>query len=211
MKLNEVFDDSPTVLEESFLRNIMVAAGVLLAALPHVTHAPELDAKQVLELIGSQHGKDTEFQKLATAVASKYHVDSATVKDAVHAALKYARPDFPTAKDILAVAGVESSFNPKAKINLKTIKDKSLKRDPALGLLQVRPGSWNLKPSDLQTIDSQIKTGADILHKYYIRLGNREAALHAYNVGMTNFKTGKVTNPRYVPKVDKDLDLYKDI
>lgn len=203
MKLHEVLDQPQHALDEGVLQNIIAAAGIVLAALPQVGQTPHLDAQRALALVSHQHGSEHQFGQLVTAVASKYKVDPKIVHATVKSAIKYQREDFPTAKDILAVVGTESSFKPSAKSALKT--------DPAIGLMQVRPGSWKMSPKSLQTIDSQIKTGAEILHKYYVILGSRDAALHAYNVGLTNHHTKKVTNPRYVPKVEKELDLYKDI
>ena len=76
--------------------------------------------------------------------------------------------------------------------------------------MQVRPGVWDMKRSQLKgpgSIENQIKVGADILNKYYKRLNDREKAVHAYNVGITNFLKGK-HNPTYVAKYKGELAIY---
>lgn len=128
---------------------------------------------------------------LAKMLAKKYRVSEELVQEVVDLAYKYESPDFPKAIDILAIIGVESSFDPSAKSQLK--------HDPAVGLMQVRPGIWNIKPSDLATVEQQIKHGSQILSHYYKKLGNAEDAVQAYNIGITNFNRGR-RNERYVSK-----------
>ena len=94
---------------------------------------------------------------------------------------------------LLSVIGVESSFNPRSV--------SALSRDPALGLMQVRPGVWNIDPSQLDDLENQIKHGVTILKKYHNKLQNPEDTLQAYNLGITRFRRGD-RNPRYVAKVD---------
>jgi soluble lytic murein transglycosylase-like protein len=109
----------------------------------------------------------------------------------VELAFEYEHSEFPKAEDILAVIGVESSFNPDSVSGLR--------RDPAVGLMQVRPGIWDIDPEHLEDIENQIKYGARILTQYYRRLGDKEAALQAYNLGITKFRRGG-RNQRYVDK-----------
>lgn len=198
MKLYEVFELRDEQLNENLLRKAMAAAGFVLAAIPSaITTTPDAEHQEMM-------AKYTpNVQKLVSVAAGKYDVSPKIVQRVVAAAVKHQYPDFPTAKDILAVVGVESSFKHDAVSKLK--------KDPARGLMQVRPGVWNISEESFKSIDTQIKTGAKILRQYYEKLGDREAALHAYNVGLTNHNTGKRQNPRYVPKVDKELSLYKDI
>jgi len=87
-----------------------------------------------------------------------------------------------------------SSFKPHAKSKLAN--------DPATGLMQVRPKTLGLDSQRMeQDVEYQIKSGSDLLKDYYKRLGNSDDALHAYNVGLTNFNTKKRLNPRYAVKV----------
>lgn len=129
--------------------------------------------------------------ELAKKIAKEYRVDTELVQDVVNLAYKYQDKEFPKAEDILAIIGVESSFNPDSK--------SALKRDPAVGLMQVRPGIWNIEPGDLATIEGQIKHGVDILRKYYRKTGSADDAVQAYNLGITSFRRGN-RNPRYVDK-----------
>lgn len=194
MKLHEL---TIQPIDESAMHKIAMAASVLLGLLSQ-SPTSSTDDNPI------HFHYPVAVDKLAAAVSKKYKVDSAVLKQVVTAARKYEHPDFPTAKDILAVAGVESSFNPNAKSRLK--------RDPAQGLMQVRPRVWDIPEEDITTIDGQIKHGATILRQYYEKLGSREAALHAYNVGIANHKKSASNpakgNPRYVPKINKDRSLY---
>lgn len=206
MKLQELFEQNNEQLNEGMLRNAIAAAGFVLAALPaSMMYKPQMVLqKTAVDAVQTTAAKtQPNIEKLVQVAAQRYSVDTKTVQTVVSSAMKHQYSDFPTAKDILAVVGVESSFKPHAVSQLKT--------DPAKGLMQVRPQTWKLAPDALDTIDGQIKTGSQILRTYYEKLGSREAALHAYNVGIGNHKTGKVKNPRYVPKVDKERNLYSEI
>lgn len=142
---------------------------------------------------------EAALRGLARAIAKKYRVSEDLVNNIVYLAHKYEDETFPRAIDILAVIAVESSFNPKAVSRLK--------RDPARGLMQVRPGVWGLNISDLNNIEQQIRIGARILNKYYDRTKDADSALQAYNVGITNFRRGK-TNPRYSSKVARERETF---
>ena len=140
--------------------------------------------------------------EIADRIAKRYSVEVELASRIVELAHRHEDPVFPTAKDILAVVGIESSFNPDAVSRLR--------RDPALGLMQVRPGKWDLEPSDLEDIEDQIKHGALILKQYYRRLGDRDAAVQAYNIGLHNFRQGQ-TNPRYLTKYQRELNWLASI
>ena len=61
--------------------------------------------------------------ELAKSIAKKYRVDLDLVQRVVNLAYEYQDPEFPKAEDILAIIGVESSFNPESRSGLR--------RDPA--------------------------------------------------------------------------------
>lgn len=201
MTLHEIFESSEQ-LDEGVLQNIIAAASLAIAILPTgLLKDTDIDTSHARPTIQSP---DRQFVASAVSRASmKYHVNPNVVRQAVKAALKYQYADFPTAKDILAVVGTESNFHADAKSKLK--------HDPAIGLMQVRPISTGVGTDALRTVDGQIKVGAHILRTYYEKLGDKNAALHAYNVGLTNHKTHKVVNPRYAPKVNKEREMYNDI
>lgn len=144
---------------------------------------------------------DLDIAALTNTILKKYDKVSPELATQVATlAKKYEKDSFPRAEDILAISGIESSFRPHAVSQLKT--------DPAVGLMQVRPGVWGLNASKLKgNMELQVKTGAEILNKYYRLLGNAEDAVHAYNVGLGNFRRGK-HNIKYVHKYKNERRMY---
>ncbi len=157
---------------------------------------PTIPTKHEIDIPAPTFVQRTE---LAKNIARKYRVERDLVQQVVDLAYKYQDPEFPKAKDILAIIGIESSFDPSSKSGLK--------RDPALGLMQVRPGVWNIDPNDLSSVESQIKYGVDILKHYYKKLGHAEDTLQAYNLGITKFRKG-ARNPRYVSKFQREIGRF---
>lgn len=143
-----------------------------------------------------------EAKEMVDNISRRYRVNEEFAEQVVHLAYKYQRSDFPTAKDVIAIIGIESSFNPQAV--------SSLKRDPAVGLTQIRPGVWStvIDRRELKNIDGQIRHGADILAHYYDIVGNKKGAVMSYNVGITAYKKGR-TNQGYVDKFTKELQQYE--
>jgi soluble lytic murein transglycosylase-like protein len=133
-------------------------------------------------------------------VLDHYKISREQAEKIVKFAIKYEKPSFPKAHDLLAIIGIESSFDIYAK--------SSLKKDPAIGLTQIRPKIWGLKPEVLKgNIELQIKKAAEILDMYYHKLGSEEKAIHAFNVGPTALKKGN-TNHGYVRKFKTELAKY---
>lgn len=139
-------------------------------------------------------------EKLVAAITEKYNVDEMFARKIVRIANSYQQSDFPKTEDIIAIVGIESSFRPHVKSNLKT--------DPAVGLMQVRPGVWKIPSEELSTIEGQIKHGANILAHYYDKVGKVEGAVMAYNVGITAYRKGK-TNKKYLNKYKTEVAMYK--
>lgn len=139
--------------------------------------------------------------EMANKISTRFKVSQQLTKQVVGYAQKYERDSFPKAKDIIAIIGIESSFKPAAVSKLA--------RDPAVGLTQIRPVVWRHKYSrtSLNDPENQVKYGAEILSHYFDVLGSREAAVEAYNIGITAYKKGR-TNPRYVAKYKKELAQY---
>ena len=143
--------------------------------------------------------------KIAMQIAKKYRINRDLASQVVDLAFKYEDAVFPKAEDILAITGIESSFNP-ASVS-------PLRRDPARGLMQVRPGVWNIDPSELESIEGQIKHGAEILKRYHRKLNDKGDAVQAYNIGLTKFRRGGA-NPQYLNKFQNEvnwLDTLKSI
>ena len=85
-----------------------------------------------------------------------------------------------------------------------------LRRDPAKGLMQVRPGLWKIPKAELRNIEGQIKHGVKILRRYYEKLKDDEASLRAYNLGITRYRKNPddPRGDRYVAKFQKEKQLY---
>lgn len=191
-------------LNESMLKKLALGAAVAGAAmLSHNTIesnyvAPK--AKPVVQQIQQEKAEEPSREDMITHITSNYKVDHSKASEIVDSAIRHAHPVFPKAHHLIAVMGVESSYEPTAKSQLK--------RDPALGLMQVRPGVHGIDKKEFRTIDGQVKHGASILAQYHKKLGNIDATLHAYNVGITNHVRGKGSNPRYVPKIKSELSKF---
>jgi hypothetical protein len=169
----------------------------------HQSHEPPKVAQHQPVVLPEPKKVDPSHVKMAEKIVQKYKVDAGFAKQVVELAHQYAKPDFPTAKDIIAVVGVESSFDPNAVSGLR--------KDPAVGLMQVRPKVWNMHRQELEgNIEKQIATGSDILNLYYKKLHNKQAAIAAYNVGMGEYRSGN-TAEGYVAKVMRELNQYVKI
>lgn len=206
MKLAEIVDIQTDAerLDELNLRKAAAtgafALSTLLAPMSANNHEPSIPAPTSSETAPETSRADMDIALLANTILKKYHVSPELARDVAALAKKHEKESFPKAEDILSIVGIESSFNPKAVSKLKT--------DPAVGLMQVRPGVWGVNPTTLKSnMDLQIKMGAEVLHKYYKLLGNKASAIHAYNVGLGNFRRGK-HNINYVHKFSNERKLY---
>lgn len=194
-----------TELEEGKLKQAAIALGaagaIAAGALYSHIKSTEKPSPELIQAMQKPAKQDPEYLK--NVVLQKFkNVESEKAEHIVNAALKYAHPVFPQAHHLLALAGIESSFNEQAVSKLK--------RDPARGLLQIRPMVWNIHPSELSTIDGQIKHGAHILKTYHDKLGDADSAIQAYNVGITNLNKGKKRDAaaRYLAKFKSEVSRY---
>lgn len=213
MKLHEIALTEEQ-LDEARLRHALAAAGLAGSLALSGAAAEDRPSSQQLSPLPSTTASHTirspqqlvsasPIPALTQAILDKYDVDPRLAQRVATAAKKYERPTFPKAEDILAIIGIESSFDPSSVSGLP--------RDPAKGLMQVRPGVWNLSAKSLSTIDKQIKVGSTILHSYYNKLQSIPDAVHAYNVGLTNFNHGTNLNPDYVRKFADERKLYSEV
>jgi soluble lytic murein transglycosylase-like protein len=196
-------------LEEGFLGNAIVAGALAASAIGahHVIRHHFMSPVATINTCDLAHEKAKSFQERKDAISStiqkKYkHVKPDVANSIAHLALVHEKPVFPKAEDLVSVAGIESSINPNA--------ISKLKRDPARGLTQIRPKVWGIDKSDLATPEQQIKMSSDILQKYHNRFGDKDKAIHAYNIGETNLAKGKGLNPGYVEKFKKERSLYQE-
>ena len=194
MKLKDILEPQQQ-LDEVTLKQVAAAGLIGAAGLlpPTLTSHPERMSRPAIVQPVDQQGP------MVQQVTNKYNITPQLAKEVVALAYKYEHPDFPTAKDILAIVGVESSFRPEVQSKLK--------KDPGRGLMQVRAGVWNLDPEELNDIEANIKHGSQILHKYYTKLQNKQAAVQAYNVGITDYRKG-IKNPRYLKKYQQEYGQY---
>jgi soluble lytic murein transglycosylase-like protein len=208
MKLYEVLDPTAEQLDEGIIKQAIAAAAMVVGALSPSSNTSNDPVQPPSPIAQVQQHKGANprltAQQMISIASQKYKVSPKIVRQAVKAAIKYQDPVFPRAEHILAVVGVESGFNPKAKSQLAS--------DPAIGLTQIRPEASGIGAAQLATIDGQIKHGASMLKQYYKRFGSIDAALHAYNVGPGNHlksqENPKKGNPRYAPKVNAELQRY---
>ena len=210
MKLTEIIQEDQ--LDELKLKHVLAGAALAGAiAVGTVGHDTDVKAKQQVsgkitqvKLTPAQLKAQEEKQRvedLTQVVLDKYRIAPGKAEEIVNLAIKYEKPVFPKAEELLAIIGIESSFNPNAKSNLK--------HDKAVGLTQVRPKIWGIHAADLKNnLDKQVKLGADILDKYNHKLGSKDKAVHAYNIGLTNMRHGKGLNPGYVEKWKDELERY---
>jgi len=196
MKLHEVLSEEQ-LCEIDYKRAIgtgilgLAAAGNFSYRLP--THGDPYQPKKVSPA-------NDEAQVLCDRILKKYKIDPKLALQIAKLAKKHEKPVFPKAEDLLAITGIESSFRPHAVSNLK--------KDPALGLTQIRPGIHKLDPKRLSTdIEHQMERSADILHKYNKHLKNKEAAIIAYNVGPGDYQKGKF-NQNYITKFKNERQMY---
>jgi soluble lytic murein transglycosylase-like protein len=217
MKVNDILQEDQ--LDEIKLRHVLAGAalGAAIGA-GGVTklHADQKDTektrtvqvakdeakKELTKKLTPAQEEQLRVKELTDSVLSKYkhNISAAEAEKVVKLAIKHETSNF-TAEDILAQIGVESSFK-------KTAVSK-LKKDPAVGYTQIRPKIWGMKANELSgSVEKQIKKTYEILDHYYQKLGNKEDAWHAYNVGITNFKRKKGLNPEYTKKIKRELTRY---
>jgi Transglycosylase SLT domain len=146
--------------------------------------------------------KQDEVKILTDRILSKYkRIDPKLASQIATLAKKYEKPIFPKAEDLLTIVGIESAFNPKAVSQLK--------KDPAIGLTQIRPGVHKMDARKLGgDIEQQIQKSSEILDQYNKGLKDPEAAIIAYNAGYGAYEKGKY-NQNYINKFNKEKQLYK--
>lgn len=195
-----------TELEESKLKHAAIALGaagaIAAGALYSHIKSSEKPSPELIQAVQKPAKQDPEYLK--NVVLQKFKIAPEKADQVVSAALKYAHPLFPQAHHLLALAGIESAFNEQA--------TSKLKRDPARGALQIRPMVWNIHPKELSTFEGSFKHGAHILKTYHEKLGDADAAVQAYNIGIANLNKGKKRDAaaRYLDKFKSELSRYSE-
>jgi hypothetical protein len=100
--------------------------------------------------------------------------------------------DFPKPADIVTIARIESSFNPKARNKMSK------------GIMQVNYGSFDLEKNMI--------SGVKMLRELYLKLGSARSAIIAYNIGIGNFykKRHMISGNQYYRRFNKHRDKYEN-
>jgi soluble lytic murein transglycosylase-like protein len=102
---------------------------------------------------------------------------------------------------VISIIAAESDFDPDA-----------VSVCNAIGLMQVRPEIWHsTSPHNLYHRYDNVLAGVWILREYRKELGTLQAAIKAYNIGITNYKKGvaKSAANRYYAKVRRHYEAIK--
>lgn len=207
MKISELIAEDQ--IDEGKLKQALagatLAATIMSGGLHHPTGTEHDTVMQSISAkVTADVEKQVEIDNLKNLVLKKYNIPAARAEEIVKLVLKHEKSDFPQAEDLLAIIGIESSFNPNAVSGLK--------HDKAVGLTQIRPAIWGITQGELKgNLDKQVGLGAKILNTYYKKLGSEEKAVHAYNVGLTNFKHHRGLNQAYVDKWKNEVNRYYEI
>lgn len=189
---------------------ILTLATLLVINLPE--HPPSTNSvepskqtvKQVSQVQEVPQKKLSKVQKqYLDTIIEEYYVDAKLVKEVLHHVDKYAHKVFPRREDLLAVIGIESSWNPDAV--------SPLKKDPAIGLTQIRPGAWKKFIADAEEllhVENQVKYAAKILNYNFRLTESKEDAIIAYNAGYGNWLNGKYSDD-YLMKFLIERDKFR--
>ena len=124
-------------------------------------------------------------------IVQKFKRSEEEAAEIVLAAFRYGGVKFPTPVDILAVVGVESSFQ----------SDAIHRIGPSVGLMQINAKAHKEDPENLLDVQENIRKGVEILTQYS-RGRREEATLLAYNAGPANVSCTACSSP-YISKVKK--------
>lgn len=140
-------------------------------------------------------------RSLKEFIVDKFKRSEAEAFEIVKAAYRYGRSTFPTPLDVLAVIGVESSFDPKAVHPI----------GPSIGLMQINAKAHREEPKGLENIAFNVQRGVEILTQYS-RGRTEEIALLAYNVGPAYaLNCEDVCSLTYVTKVRRMKGILKKV
>lgn len=129
--------------------------------------------------------KVTQPDKLVSTISEKYKVDPKRVQYILHIINTEVDHKFPKKKDVLAIIAIESEF-----------REEAISHKKAKGLMQILY-------KKTRNTEENIIAGIDLLREYRRRLGSEKAAIHAYNVGIGNYKLG-IRNHTYYTKYAKE-------
>lgn len=203
MRFKEYLDKEPKQLDEISFKQAAAGASLLGALGLSGASAYSMTPQEQYRL------------DMANAIAKHYHINPEEAKEIVDAAHEEGDKVFPKPQDILALAGVESSFNKNATPRYSPKKypktHARVQKDTPYGLLQVRPGLWKLPANALTTIKGQIHHGKEVLKHYYKKFhGDKVAAMNAYHMGETDFRKHGAS-PEYTQKYQNELQQQQEL
>jgi soluble lytic murein transglycosylase-like protein len=107
--------------------------------------------------------------------------------------------DFPKVQDILAIISVESNFK------IKAVNPNRNGVGTSNGIMQVNGGSFE--------VHANIKEGVARLREYYKITHSQQYAVMAYNIGIGNFRKGKmlISGVRYHSKYIVQRRVYEKL
>lgn len=181
---------------------LMTVLVLLAGAIERVPNLFSWEQRTILRVDVEPLLTSTQIKQVDAAV-KKYRISRPFAEKVVRYAHKYQKDTFPKAADILAIVGIESSWNPNAVSKLKS--------DPAIGLTQIRPKVWSSvvgEPYELDLVENQIKYGAEILHQKFKKTRSVKGAVIAYNVGYTAY-VKKRYKLNYLNKYMAEVAIYK--
>jgi len=203
MRFIEFIKEEPQQLDEINLKQVAAGASLLGAlGLGGLTNPAYATTPQ------EQYRQD-----MAIAIAKHYRINPNEAREIVDAAHEEGDPVFPKPHDLLALTGVESSFNKTATPQYSKKKypetHARIQRDTPYGLLQVRPGLWKVPAGGLSTIKGQIHHGKQVLKHYYKKFkGDKIAAMNAYHMGETDYRK-RGASPEYTQKYHAEIERQK--
>ena len=193
-------------IEEGLVKNAVVGAAIVASTIGFYHGAKQLHNRSLSigGVIAQKAEKMLSPSDQSNIIQSKYKVDGSLADKIVAAAHTHENKtgDFPKAHHLLGLAATESSFNPNARSKLR--------RQPAIGLTQIRPKMNGLTPAHLASVDDQMHHASRILQKLRKHTSSDDDALTAYNNGLAaTMRGGDSVNYKYAPKVMSSADEFK--
>jgi hypothetical protein len=204
MRFTEFIKEEPQQLDELNLKQAAAGASLLGA----------LGMGSLADPAYSMTPQEQYRTDMANAIAQHYHIKPDEAKEIVDAAHEEGDRVFPKPHDLLALTGVESSFNKNATPRYSADKypktNARIQKDTPFGLLQVRPGLWKVPAGALSTIKGQIHHGKEVLKYYYKKFhGDKVAAMNAYHMGETDYRKHGA-NPEYTQKYQAEIQRQQE-
>jgi len=140
--------------------------------------------------------QETPKNKLISHISKVYNIPKQQVYELYGVVKAYTSKGWPDTNTTLAIIATESAF-----------KKHAVSSANAKGYMQVLKASG--KPVTTETWQN-VASGTELLREYRQQLGSDNAAIMAYNVGITAFKNG-ARPVEYLNKVKRNLEVIESI